>query len=80
MLFENRRALPDFDPRTGSEDGKLYVIQMARLPHRVEQFLVVKATNTSQETFTRIGLASLEIRRGEEDSLLWPEKTEITII
>jgi hypothetical protein len=48
LLFENRKALFDSDPRTGSEDGELYVIRMARLPHRVEQFLVVKATDASR--------------------------------
>jgi hypothetical protein len=87
LSLENQPIQFGSDSRTELGDGVLHIVRMAQFTRRREEtYLVLKAVDASGTTFVRVGLAwsrmpdGLRWQKRIINSLVWPEKTQITII
>lgn len=83
LMLQNQDVGFQSDGRTDLGGVDLYAVRIAQLPptkwtHDV--CLVVTPLDASRDKFIRVGLATLYSLKGEVNSLMWPERTEITII
>ncbi|KAE9364691.1 HET-domain-containing protein [Stipitochalara longipes BDJ] len=79
VKHKNQKLL--FHPDRDTPEGEGYLIRMIsiiKLPYGIELFLVVRAPDADQKTFTRVGLSRSS--NGKSLSLPWSEETEITIV